>query len=74
MRGVVRALTVVREWSPRRKVALGVGLQSLWLGVLLAALLSWDLPLTVPVAIVLWVGPAVGGAFGVWMGSRPAPE
>lgn len=69
----MRALEVVREWSPRRKVALAVTLQLTWLGVLLAAVLSWDL-LATPVAIVLWVGPAVGGVLGVWMGSKPSPR
>ncbi|MCC9709359.1 hypothetical protein E4N62_31380 [Streptomyces sp. MNU76] len=70
----MRALTVMREWSPRRKVALAVALQVVWLGVMLVALLSWDLPLTAPVAIALWVGPAAGGILGIWMGSKSSPE
>lgn len=72
MRGV-RALTAIREWSPRRRVAFAVVLQVLWLCALLGAVLGLELPLTVPVAIALWAGPALGGILGVWMGSKSSP-
>ncbi|MEU2675041.1 hypothetical protein ABZ622_40810 [Streptomyces sp. NPDC007164] len=45
-------------------------LQTLWLGVLITALVIWDLSLSVPVAIAIRAGPALGGVVGTWAASK----
>ncbi|MFB7853359.1 hypothetical protein ACFC34_41020 [Streptomyces sp. NPDC056053] len=49
-------------------------LQMLWLGVLITALTIWDLSLSVPVAIAIWAGPALGGVVGTWAASKTSPR
>lgn len=66
----MRALLAMREWSPRRKVTAAVMLQMLWLGMLITAVIIWDLSLSVPVAIAIWAGPALGGVAGTWAASK----
>ena len=66
----MRALWAMREWSPRRKVTAAVMLQMLWLGMLITAVIIWDLSLPVPVAIAMWAGPALGGVAGTWAASK----
>jgi hypothetical protein len=60
----------MREWSTRRKVTAAAMLQVLWLGMLITAVIIWDLSLSVPVAIAMWAGPALGGAAGTWAASK----
>ncbi|MFE7331397.1 hypothetical protein ACFU8W_42140 [Streptomyces sp. NPDC057565] len=45
-------------------------LQMLWLGVLITALIIWDLSLSVSVTIAIWAGPALGGVVGTWAASK----
>ena len=70
----MRPTLAMREWSTRRKVTTAAALQMLWLGVLLTALTIWDLSLSVPVAIAIWAGPALGGVVGTWAASKTSPR
>ncbi|WP_282694300.1 hypothetical protein [Streptomyces sp. CC208A] len=70
----MRPTRVMREWSTRRLVTAAAAWQLLWLGVMIAALALWDLPLSVPVAVALWAGPAVTGVLGTWMVARSSGE
>lgn len=36
----------------------------LWLGLLITTLIIWYLSLSVPAAIAVWAGPALGGVVG----------
>ncbi|MFG3530113.1 hypothetical protein ACGF8B_25705 [Streptomyces sp. NPDC047917] len=45
-------------------------LQMLWLGLLITAVITWDLSLSVPVAIGIMAGPALGGVVGTWAASK----
>ncbi|GAA2751981.1 hypothetical protein GCM10010440_66280 [Kitasatospora cinereorecta] len=66
----MRALLAMRQWSTRRKVTAAAMSQVLWLGMLITAVTVWDLSLSVPVAIAIWAGPALGGVAGVWAASK----
>lgn len=66
----MRPTLTMREWSTRRKVTTAAALQTLWLGVLITALVIWDLSLSVPVAIAIRAGPALGGVVGTWAASK----
>ncbi|MFG2480925.1 hypothetical protein [Streptomyces fagopyri] len=55
-------------------MATAAALQVLWLGVLFTALITWDLSLSVPVAIAIWAGPALGGVLGTWAASKTSPR
>ncbi|WP_200309074.1 hypothetical protein [Streptomyces adelaidensis] len=66
----MRPTLATREWSTRRKVTTAAALHMLWLGVLITALIIWDLSLSVPAAIAIWAGPALGGVFGIWAASK----
>ncbi|NEC26108.1 hypothetical protein G3I20_05890 [Streptomyces sp. SID8111] len=45
-------------------------LHMLWLGTLITVVIIWDLSLSVPVAITLWAGPALGGVVGIGAASK----
>ncbi|MGY3061631.1 hypothetical protein ACVWZD_005929 [Streptomyces sp. TE3672] len=66
----MRPTLAMREWSTRRKVTTAAALQILWLSVLITALIIWDLSLSIPAAIAIWAGPALGGAVGTWAASK----
>lgn len=66
----MRALLAMREWSTRRKVTAAAMLQMLWLSMLITAVITWDLSLSVSVAIAVWAGPALGGVAGAWAASK----